>query len=134
MPIHGQFAEILIATVEVPGVQEISDVGIGDAPIADTTAMNDTAQSSLKGIPGGGTIKITGLCAAGTTDHGGLATKAAASTSYAFDYRPEGTGVGKGKITGNAYVTSFVQSAAFAGVCQWTAQLAVTGAVTFGVQ
>ena len=134
MAIHGQFAQFTFNAVQLPGVQEISDVGVSDAPVADTTAMGDTAQSVLKGIPGGGTIKVTGLAAAGTTDVGSLGTRAQASTSHAFLYYPEGTGVGKGKITGTAYCTSYTQSAAFGGVVQWTAQFAVTGAVVFGVQ
>jgi len=132
--IHGQFGVFTWNATPVPGVQDVSGLGVGDSPIADTTAMGDTAQSAAKGIPGGGTFTVSGRAAAGTTDIGGLATAALASTTQAFLWYPEGTGVGKGKITGTAYVVKYTQSAAFGGAVQWTAEFAITGAVVFGVQ
>lgn len=133
--IHGQFGVFKYNAVTIPGVQDVKGIGINDGPTADSTAMGDTAQSVAKGIPGGGTFTVTGLAATGTTDIGGLATAAAASTSSAFLWYPEGVGVGKAKVSGNAFVTKFIPGdASFGGMVQWTAEFAVTGALTFGVQ
>lgn len=133
-PIHGSGGVFMFNAVTVPGVQDVSGIGIADGPTSDSTAMGDTSQSVAKGIPGGGTFTVSGLAQAGTTDVGSLATRAAAQTSHAFEWRPEGTGVGKGKTTGTAYCTKYTQSSAFGGMVQYTAEFAVTGAVTFGVQ
>jgi hypothetical protein len=132
--IHGQFGVFMFNSVTIPGVREVSDIGVNDAPMADTTAMGDTAQSAVKGIPGGGSFTISGVVAAGTSDHGSLGTRVNASTSHAFEWRPEGTGAGKGRITGTAFCTKFAEGAGFGDAVEFTAEFAVTGPVVFGVQ
>lgn len=129
--LHGKLAVIEINAVAITGVTDISGFGIGDAPVADTTAMGDTAQSSLKGIPGGGTWSLTGFMPAGTQDHGGLPTlaKAAGTTPVTFEYYP--AGVAAPGTTGTCHVQSFTQSANFGGACMWQASGTITGAVTF---
>lgn len=135
--IHGKFTVFKFNAVTVPGVADVSGVGVANAAVADTTAMGDSATSSQKGIPDGGSFTVSGLAAHGTTDIGGLATAAndnTASNAKAFIYQPEGTAVGNGQVTGSAYVTGYTQSASFGGAVKWTAKFQVTGAVTFGVQ
>lgn len=52
------------------------------------------------------------------------------NTVVAFDWRPEGTGSGKPKTTGNVLVANYVESAPVADIVRWTATLEIDGATT----
>lgn len=52
------------------------------------------------------------------------------NTVVAFDWRPEGTGSGKPKTTGNVLVAQYVESAPVADIVRWTATLEIDGATT----
>lgn len=135
--IHGKNAIFKWNAVAVPGVTDVSGIGVANAAVADTTAMGDSATSSQKGIPDGGSFTVSGLAAAGTVDIGGLGTGAndtSTSAAKVFLYWPEGTGTGKAQVTGSAYVTGFTSSASFGGAVKWSAKFQITGAVSFVVQ
>lgn len=135
--IHGKAVVFKWNAVALTGVTDVSGLGVANASVADTTAMGDSATSSQKGIPDGGTFTVSGLAAHGTTDINGLGTAAndnSATAAKAFLYQPEGTAVGNGQITGTAYVVGFTHTASFGGAVKWTAKFQVTGAVIFGVQ
>lgn len=51
-------------------------------------------------------------------------------TVVAFDWRPEGTGAGLPKSTGNVLVQNYLESAPVADVIRWTAALEIDGDVT----
>lgn len=51
-------------------------------------------------------------------------------TIVAFDWRPEGTGAGKPKSTGNVLVQNYVESDAVTDIVRWTASLEIDGNVT----
>jgi hypothetical protein len=131
--LHGKNGVFKFNGSALTGVEDISSVGL-DVPTVETTAMGDTVDSVVAGIPASAEITVSGQAAAGTTDHDGLATAAAAASSHAFDYQPEGTGTGKGTISGTAYCTGFTISSAFGGKVQWQAKFKPTGTVTFGAQ
>lgn len=132
--IHSKDAVFLLNNVALTGVKEVGSVGIGESPTVDTTSMGDSVASIVKGVPSGGSISISGLAAAGTTDLSSLGSQAATPMAYSWEWRPQGTGTGKGKISGTGYVTNYTQSGSFSDVVQWSATVAVTGSVTFGVQ
>lgn len=52
------------------------------------------------------------------------------NTVVAFDWRPEGTGAGKPKTTGNVLVANYAESAPVADIVRWTATLEIDGATT----
>lgn len=52
------------------------------------------------------------------------------NTVVAFDWRPEGTGVGKPKTTGSVLVSTYVESAPVADIVRWTSTLEIDGAFT----
>lgn len=58
----------------------------------------------------------------------------AANAVGAFTIEPEGTGTGKASDTGNAIITSYVESVPVGGVIEWTADFQVTGVVTTTAQ
>lgn len=51
-------------------------------------------------------------------------------TVVTFDWRPEGTGTGLPKSTGNVLVQNYVESAPVADIVRWTAALEIDGDVT----
>lgn len=51
-----------------------------------------------------------------------------------FERRPEGTGTGKRKQTGNCVVGKYVESSKNDDIVQWTCDFTVTGSVTEGTQ
>lgn len=58
----------------------------------------------------------------------------AAGTTVTFEYRPDGTGTGKAKLTGSVVVGKYAESDKNDDICQWTCDFSVTGAVTVGTQ
>lgn len=51
-------------------------------------------------------------------------------TVVAVDWRPEGTGSGKPKLTGNVLVQNYVESSPVADIVRWTAALEADGDLT----
>lgn len=59
--------------------------------------------------------------------HDVLQTLVAAGVPVAFQWRPEGTGVGLAQYAGNVLVQNYVESAPVADVVRWTAALEIDG-------
>ena len=77
----------------------------------------------------GGTIAIGGVydtTASGPND----VLKPLLGTVVAFDWRPEGTGSGKPKRTGNVLVQQYVDTSPVADIVRWTLALEIDGDVT----
>ena len=55
-------------------------------------------------------------------------------TKVAFTYRPEGVGTGLPEETSTVHVKEFNSSSPVADIVRWTAELTVSGVVTFGTQ
>lgn len=55
-------------------------------------------------------------------------------TKVAFIYRPEGTGAALPEDTSTVHVKTYNQSSPVADIVRWTAELTVSGVVTYGVQ
>lgn len=92
-----------------------------------TTFGNDGHRK--KGGLSDGTIAIGGVydtTASGPHD----VIKPLLGTVVAFDWRPEGTGAGKPKATGNVLVQNYVESSPVADIVRWTAALEIDGNVT----
>jgi hypothetical protein len=55
-------------------------------------------------------------------------------TKVAFEKRPEGTGSGLPKETSTVHIKEFNASSPVADIVRWTAELTVSGVVTYGTQ
>jgi hypothetical protein len=98
-----------------------------DAELAETTAFQDAAKTFVVGFKDS-KISLQGNWSAALDTH--LGTILGQEASVSFELGPEGTGSGKIKYTGEAFLTSFKKTGAVKGVNGFTAELQVSGAVT----
>lgn len=68
------------------------------------------------------------------TDTGPRALELMAGTTVGFERRPDGTGSGKRKQTGNVVIGKFNETGKNDDIFQWTCDLQITGSVTEGTQ
>lgn len=94
----------------------------------DVTTFGNNGHRKRGGLTNG-TIAIGGVydtTASGPRD----VIKPLKGTVVAFDWRPEGTGTGLPKSTGNVLVQQYVESSPVADIVRWTATLEIDGDVT----
>jgi hypothetical protein len=83
-------------------------------------------------------LKVTGYSIGGKYVNGAdgprTKIKALIGTKVAFEFRPEGTGTTLPTETGTVHVKEYNQSHPVADIIRWTAELTVSGVMTFGAQ
>jgi hypothetical protein len=126
---HGSVAKLLLATVDYSNV--LSEAGLSqDIDTAETSALGTTAKTYVPGLTDG-SFKLSGML--DTTADAALAGFKG-NAAVAFDYRPQGTGTGLIKYTGNCIMTSYNISASVGDMASIDADFQVTGAITRAIQ
>lgn len=132
--IHGKNSEFTLATVDLTTF--LSDISFPrTADMAETSAMGQDSKTYVKGLEDA-TISLSGQWdgTASTGPDDTLNTAYFGEAAVAWEYRPEGTGVGFVQYSGNAFVTSYQPSSSVADAVLFTADLQITGDVTRTVQ
>lgn len=96
----------------------------------DVTTFGNNGHRKRGGLTDG-SIAIGGVydsTAAGP--HDVLMSLVAAGVPVAFQWRPEGTGVGLAQYVGNVLVQNYVEDAKVADIIRWTAALEIDGNLT----
>lgn len=103
----------------LPGARNLSEV----------TAFGDQGTKSIPGLENT-TFTISGTLDPTVVTVVGVAHKA--SVTATFEYGPQGSGTGKVKYTGEAWVTEFTIDASVGDKVPYSATLQVDGVVTVG--
>lgn len=123
----GEAAVLLVNAVDISTyLDTVTFTQSGD--VLDITTFGNTGHVKRGGLTDG-SIAIGGVYDT-TTSGPNDVLKPLLNTVVAFDWRPEGTGAGKPKRTGNVLVSEYVDSSPVADIVRWTATLEISGAVT----
>lgn len=118
-----------VLTSYVDNVKLPNDVDMGDTTTAGAEAKTFVSgQSSAK-------LSISGKWdgTATTGPDAILSSLIGLETTSTFEYGPEGSGAGKVKKSGECFLTTYTVDESASGVCLFTADFQVTGAVATGV-
>ena len=118
-----------VLTSFVDSVKLNNGVGMGE-----TTTAGAEAKTYVSG-QSDGSLSISGKWdgTATTGPDAILSGLVGLETSSTFEYGPEGTTAGKVKKSGECFLTSYVVDESASGVCLFTADFQVTGAIATGV-
>lgn len=129
--VHGSGTYVSLATFDISSFTDTC-TGKYEANEHASTAYGDTGEQVAPGL------KKTGYTIGGKYINGasGPRTKiqALVGTKVAFEYRAEGTGTTKPTETSTVHVKTYNQSSPVADIVRWTAELTVSGVVTYGTQ
>lgn len=104
-----------------------------ETPDIHDTSGSGTDDKTYRGGQISRTITVGGWADDDDTD-GPRMLRFIAGQTVTFERRPNGTGSGKSKITGNLVVGKFSETGKNDDLYQWTCDLQITGAVTEGTQ
>jgi hypothetical protein len=129
--VHGSETAVLLGANNISAFTDKCD-GKYAADEHDSTCYGAQGHEYATGL------KVTGYSIGGKYTDGATGTrlyvKALVGTKVAFEHHPEGTGSGLPKETGTVHVKEYNQSQPVADIVRWTAELTVSGVITFGTQ
>jgi hypothetical protein len=129
--VHGSGTYVSLATFDLSAFTDTC-TGKYEGDEHESTAYGSTGHEVAVGLKKNG-YTIGGKYVNGAS---GPRTKIQAllGTKVAFEYRAEGTGTTKPTETSTVHVKTYNQSSPVADIVRWTAELTVSGVVTFGTQ
>jgi hypothetical protein len=126
--VHGSETVIMLAAIDISAFCDKSD-GKYTADEHDSTCYGADGHEYATGL------KKHGYSIGGKYINGATGThtyvKAKVGTKVAFEKRPEGTGTGLPKEAATVHIKEYNESAPVADIVRWTAELTVSGVVTF---
>jgi len=129
--VHGSLTYVSLATFDISTFTD-SCTGKYEGDQHESTAYGALGHEYAVGL------KATSYTIGGKYTNGATATRVKVQqlvgTKVAFEYRPEGTGTGLPTETGTVLVKTFNKSSPVADIVRWTAELTVSGVMTFGTQ
>ncbi len=130
--IHGRVGALLANAKDCSAfTNKINFKQSGDSH--DTTTFGQTGHTYAGGLTDG-SVTVSGLYD-NTAVTGPRATfQASLALVVPFKYRPEGVGTGKPETTFNVIITAYEESVAVADMVTWSAECAISGAVTTAAQ
>lgn len=129
--VHGSLTKLLLAAFDISTFTDKCDAKHA-ADEHDSSCYGATGHEVTPGL------KVIGYSIGGKYVNGAtgprVKVQALVGTKVAFESRPEGTGVGLPTETSTVHVKEYNQSQPVADIVRWTAELTVSGVVTFGTQ
>jgi hypothetical protein len=129
--VHGSETVIMLDTQNISAFCDKSD-GKYTSDEHDSTCYGADGHEVATGL------KKHGYSIGGKYTNGATATrtyvKLKQGTKVPFEKRPEGTGVGLPTETSTVHIKEYNESAPVADIIRWTAELTVSGVITFGTQ
>lgn len=129
--VHGSLIVIKLDTQDITAFCDKCD-GKFAADEHDTTCYGAAGHEVYPGL------KKIGYTIGGKYINGATGThtyvKAKVGTKKTFEKRPEGTGTGLPAETSTVHIKEYNESSPVADVVRWTAELTVSGVVTYGTQ
>lgn len=129
--VHGSDTVLLLSAFDISAFTDKCDAKHA-ADEHDTTCYGADGHEVTPGL------KVIGYSIGGKYVNGATGPRvkiqSLVGTKVAFEHRPEGTASGLPKETSTVHVKEYNQSQPVADVVRWTAELTVSGVVTFGSQ
>lgn len=129
--VHGSLTGVTLAANVITAFTDKCDAKFS-ADEHDTTCYGAAGHEYTPGL------KVTAYSIGGKYINGATGTrlyvKALVGTKVAFKHHPEGVGTGLPEETGTVHVKEYNESHPVADVVRWTAELTVSGVITFGTQ
>lgn len=127
---HGKFAEIKVATHALSAYCDVADLDI-NVTTADTTTFGSSWKSALTGLADG-KVALAGVYdPTASTGPAAVLTALIGADPFAVEVYPGGNITGQAKRTFNAILTSYKEGAKVNDKVTFSADLMITGAVTF---